>query len=1357
MEFRILGPVEVTKDGQPLPLGPPKQRMLLAALLLRPNEVVSTDELIDALWGEHPPERAAKALQVYVWQLRKLLRREVLETRAPGYALVVSPDQLDLHRFESLLEEARLREPDKAAMVLREALGLFRGRPLADFAYERFAEAESARIDELRLQALDDRIAADLELGRHAELIGELESLVAGQPLRERLRAHLILALYRCGRQAEALAAYQDARRHLVEELGIEPGRELQALQAAILRHDPGLDLASTDTKDVSPDATTDAVAREPPREERKLVTVLAVGIGADTDEGADPELALAAAAPFHTEARREIESHGGIVERLTGDGLTGVFGAPVAHEDDPERAVRAALAIRSWVMDRRDRVWMGIDTGVALVSLAPATQGGHPTIAAGRVLGTAQRMQTAARVNGILVGAQTHRATRDVFEYREAGMVEEKGGSRELRAWEVLGERSRLRAEAARQPTAPLAGRRHELELLVSALARVRNECSPQLVTLVGVPGIGKSRLVLELHHASEKDHPSVSWRRGRCLPYGEGISLWALGEVVKSQAGILESDTPGEAREKLSAAVADVVEDTPDREWITNRLAPLVGAQLAEASTAAQRDESFAAWRRFLELLARDRPLVVVFEDLHWADDTLLDFVDELADRALATPLLILCTARPELLERRPGWGGGKQNSLTVTLEPLSDDETTAILAAVLDRPLDAPARRTLLARAEGNPLYTEQFARSQAEVGTLAELPDTIHGIIAARLDGLSATEKTLLQDAAVVGTVFWLGALESIGGVSTRDAEDVLHALGRKQFVQRVRRPTIAGETEYAFKHVLLRDVAYEQIPLAARAAKHRSAALWIERISEERVTDHAEILTHHYGRALELVQALGPPEDRDALEERYRRSLLLAGDRALQLDVARAEAYFGRALDLVPSHHPDRATVSARAAEVASLAGRYSEAEQRYETAIGELRAHGRTVELGGAMVSLSAVCAFRGETLHARELLDDAIGLLEREAPGTELARAYAQMARRHTLAERWEEAVSWSERALALAERLDMKEVSVLALQYRGNARSGLGDLGGLDDLREAVRAGLDHGLGAETARAYFNLAPVVWLAHGPVQGLELQQAGIEFGERRGVTGIVMLAKGQTLWPLFDLGRWNEAVDRADDVIAWDRQLGGSYAGAIALSSKALVRLLRGQLDEARPLAAESLTRGRRVEDPQILAPALAVSGMIEHALGESNIVVQLLEEFARVCPAATLEGGTFVQEIVRLCAATGALDVAEVLTEGRSEALARHRYGLLSARATMTEARGNLDEAARLYADAAEAWGEYGSVLEQAHALLGLGRSRIALGRSDAESPLVAARDLVTRLGAVPLSAETDALLAEVASATQ
>jgi DNA-binding SARP family transcriptional activator len=1354
VEFRILGPVEVLRDGRPLALGGPKQRTLLAALLLRPNQVVSVDELSDALWGERAPERATKSLQVYVWQLRKLLGHEILQTRSPGYALRVESGDLDLHRFESLCTEARGKDPAEAAVLLRDALALFRGRPLADFAYERFAGAEVARIEELRLQALESRIEADLALGRHAALVGEVEALVAEHPLRERLRSQLMLALYRCGRQAEALAAYQEARRLLVEELGIEPSRELQTLQTAILRHDIGLDQGAADEVTAAPGAEPVGASEPPPRrEERKLVTVLVAALRHDAagSARADPEDVRTELRSLQATVTREIESRGGTVQSLVGESLAAVFGARVAHEDDAERAVRAALAIRDAIAEDADQqAWVGVDTGVALVSLGT---GAHKddAIAAGNVVSAAQQLQVAAPVNGVLVGAQTYRATRDVIAYRPAPSPT-TGEAEGLTAWEALEASSRLGLDSLREPRTPLVGRQRELDLVVSALARVREESSAQLVTLIGVPGIGKSRLVFELFTKVEQEEAPITWRRGRCLPYGEGVSLWALGEIVKAQAGILESDSPDQAGEKLSAAITTLVEDASEREWFKTRLAPLVGFQVVEDARAVERAESFTAWRRFLEALADTRPLVLVFEDVHWADGSLLDFVDELADRVRDAPMLIVCTARPELLARRPGWGGGKPNTLTISLPALSAEETASLVASVSDRPLQADARETLLERAAGNPLYAEQFARVLAEAGALEELPETVHGIIAARLDGLLSAEKTLLQDAAVLGTVFWLGALQAIGGVSRATAEELLHGLERKEFVRLARRSSIAQEAEYVFRHVLLRDVAYDQIPRPVRAAKHRTAAEWIERIAA--VTDHAEILAHHYAQAVELFRAAGEPDEAARLETPLRRFLVMAGDRAFHLNVARAESYYGRALALVPPGHPERATVLTKTADAAWVAGRLAEAQTHYESAIAELRAAGNAVGVGEAMVSLSVVHTIRGEPRRAQALLNEAVALLERETRGPELARAYALIARAHLLSEEWAESLTWSEQALHLAEELDMKEVTVMALQFRGQARSGMGDLGGLDDLREALQTGQDFGLGLETARVHLNIATVVWLADGPAEALEVQRAGIDFGDRHGIASLAMWIKAFTLWTLFDLGAWEELVRIADELISWDHQHGGSYFGVMALSCKAQVLLRRGRLEEAASLSEEFLPRARKIEHPQVLGPALAVTAMIEQAKGNGTAAVELVEEYCRAAPSATLEGGTFDHEAVRLCAATGSLGIAERLLEGRSATLTRHRHGLLTGRAILAEVRGELDEAVRLFAEAAQGWGEYGFVLERAQALLGLGRSRLALGAADATSPLTDAREVFARLRARPLAAATDELLAKVPS---
>src|SRR5205823_7972735 len=409
------------------------------------------------------------------------------------------------------------------------------------------------------------------------------------------------------------------------------------------------------------------------------------------------------------------------------------------------------------------------------------------------------------------------------------------------------------------------------------------RAEQSAQLVTLVGVPGIGKSRLVAELFQITDADPDLISWRQGRSLPYGEHVSFWALGEIVKAHAGILESDDAATAEEKLEGMVEALAEDEREREWLVRHTRPLVGLEGAERT---EREEAFAAWRRLLEAAAEQRPLVLVFEDLHWADDGLLDFVDHLADWATTVPLLIVGTARPELLDRRPGWGGGKRNALTLSIGALSDDETAVLLQRLLDRAvLDAETQQAVLQRAEGNPLYAEEYARMLAEHdGGDLPLPETVQGLIAARIDGLAPAEKALLQDASVVGQVFWPGALAGADATA-------LHALERKEFVRRDRRSSIAGETQYAFLHALVMDVAYGQIPRAERVEKHRRVAEWLASLAGDRAEDHAEMLAHHYREALTLAEAAGI--DASALREPARQAFADGAQRALSLNASAA--------------------------------------------------------------------------------------------------------------------------------------------------------------------------------------------------------------------------------------------------------------------------------------------------------------------------------------------------------------------------------------------------------------------------------------------------------------------------------
>jgi class 3 adenylate cyclase len=421
-------------------------------------------------------------------------------------------------------------------------------------------------------------------------------------------------------------------------------------------------------------------------REERKVVTILFADLVGFTGraERLDPEDVRAMLSPYFARLRSELERFGGTVEKFIGDAVMAVFGAPVAHEDDPERAVRAALAVRDAILELNEgeptldlHVRVAVNTGEAVVALGARPSEGEGMVA-GDIVNTSARLQAAAPVDGILVGETTYRATERAIEYGEREPVRAKGKSEPIPVWEALAARARFGVDVLQSGGAPLVGRRDELDLLSDALGRARRERTPQLLTLVGVPGIGKSRLVWELAQAVDADPDLiVFWRQGRSLPYGEGVTFWAVAEMIKAQAAILETDSAEVAETKLLETVADLVPDPAGARRIESHLRPLVGLTAEGDAGGDRRDEAFGAWRRFFEALAERRPLVLVFEDLHWADDNLLDFVDYLVDWVTDSPLLVIGTARPELLERRPGWGGGKPNAATVSLSPLSDEE--------------------------------------------------------------------------------------------------------------------------------------------------------------------------------------------------------------------------------------------------------------------------------------------------------------------------------------------------------------------------------------------------------------------------------------------------------------------------------------------------------------------------------------------------------------------------------------------------------------------------------------------------------------------------------------------------------
>jgi class 3 adenylate cyclase/tetratricopeptide (TPR) repeat protein len=1113
--------------------------------------------------------------------------------------------------------------------------------------------------------------------------------------------------------------------------------------------------------------------------EERKVVSVLFVDLVGFTaaSEAADPEDVRARLVPYQAMLKREIERFGGTVEKFIGDAVMAVFGAPVAHEDDAERAVRAALRITE-AIDELNReqpalqleVRAGINTGETLVNLAARPELGEG-IVTGDAVNTASRLQGVAPVGGVAVGEATYRATRDAIEFAELPPASLKGKSQPVRVRRAVAARSRFGVDVEQRSPVPMVGRDRELGLLQQVFERALHEPSVQLVTVSGEPGVGKSRLVWEFQRWVDDRPELVSWRQGRCLPYGEGITFWALGEVVKAQAGILESDGPDEAEAKLAAAVESAGVEPGERDWVRAHLAPLVGASGQDQAGRSERDEAFAAWRTFVEALASGHPLVMIVEDTHWADEAMLAFVEHLVDWTTGVPLVVLCTARPELFERHPGWGGGKRNSTTVALGPLAEDDTARLVASLLDQAvLPATAQQALLDRCGGNPLYAEEFVRMLIDRGVLHRrggvwtvdeaatltVPESVQALIAARLDTLDPGRKSLLQDAAVLGKVFWSGAVASMGDRDQTAVRDDLHELARREFVRPARRSSVGGQAEYSFWHLLIRDVAYQQIPRGARADKHRAAAGWIEEVAGDRVADHAELLAFHHEEAIRLREALGEAPTEDELRA-AAQFLDLAGEKTDHLDLPRAIDFYERAAARFDPASTSRAEVLMKLGRAYSNAGRADDAIGAFREAIEIADRVGDAAIGAEARGWWADVVHWKGEAALAEGLLQEAAALLEGAPPGRALVRVRAMQAARLMILDRNEECVPAADAVIDLARPLGMRSDEMIGLQCRGIARVKSGDSGGLEDLEESLRIGLELGIGAPTAVGYTNYADCVWFGAGPQAGLDIHLTGMAFGTKRGLAFQVTWTRAESLWMLYELGRWDEVLSLSAELLDEDEERGGSQIGTITRPFRALVQLQRGHVEEAARLTDAVVPKARDASDPQVLSPALVVAAQVAVAQGERGRAVELLDEMERATREHPFWTLLYLADAARAASAAGDLGPVERLIAAMPAGPRRHDLGMLTARAVTAEHAGRHEEAAGLYAEASAAWADYGHVVERALADLGAGRCLAAAGdRQAALRPLRAAQATFTELGAGPLLSEASSLLVRAAAQT-
>ena len=1097
--------------------------------------------------------------------------------------------------------------------------------------------------------------------------------------------------------------------------------------------------------------------ASAPRREERKRVSVLFCDLVGFTSrsERLDVEDVRGLLAPYYARLRVDLEQFAGTVEKFIGDAVMALFGAPVTHEDDPERAVRAALSIREAIAEFNERdpsldlhVRVGVTTGEALVVLDARPSEGEG-MASGDVVNTAARLQAAAPTDGVLVDETTFRATDRQIIYQPAEPVRAKGKTEAVQVWQALAPRASLGVDVAQAAQTALVGREQELGGLADALARVRRQRAPQLVTLVGVPGIGKSRLVWELLQTVAAEPELTVWRQGRCLPYGEGVALWALGELVKAQAGILDTDPADTAATKLDRAVADLIGDQGEAAWVNEHLRALIGVG-GEAPGGDRRSEAFAAWRRFLEALAEQGPAVLVVEDLHWADEQLLDFLDHLVDWAAEVPLLVVATARPELLARRPGWGGGKPNSAIVSLSPLSEADTAQLVGGLLGQTLlPAETQAALLARAGGNPLYAEEFVRMLADRGYLRRaggswrleggddlpLPETVQGIIAARVDALAPEEKALLQDAAVLGKVGWLGALAALEDAQPSALEERLHTLERREFLRRERRSQVAGERQYAFRHVLVRDVAYGQLPRAARADRHRRAAEWLQGLSPDRAEDRAELLAHHWRAALDYARAAG--QDTAGLAERARLALREAGDRALDLNAfSAATRWYAAALELWPAADTERPRLLLRLGK----ARRYAEhgGGELLEAARDGLLAQGDREGAAEAERLLSLLLSFQGQAERAIEHDRRAVALLEGAPPSGAKVTMLDSLAGGLLLTGQPEEAIRVGRQALAMAEALGLDRERAGPLDCIGYARVASGDRGGLADLEQAVAISVQANAPL-SAINYGNLADALIALGDLARGAELQAKAYQAAERFGIDSVVRYLQAERAFQDYWQGRWDAALDGADQFI--DEAQAGSphYMERACRLVRGLIRLARGDLPGALADASTAVELATQIGDPDALLPALAVHARallanrrVREASARAN---DLLVELAKRGPLATTPdwSGQLALVLHALGQGAGLLELAATLTMPTPWL-----------QAATAIAVGEFEEAAKLYAG-------IGSLPDEAFARLRAAEHLFNAGRhTDANAQLQPALAFYRQVAATGYLREGDALVA-------
>jgi class 3 adenylate cyclase/tetratricopeptide (TPR) repeat protein len=834
--------------------------------------------------------------------------------------------------------------------------------------------------------------------------------------------------------------------------------------------------------------AARTAVAGPAAVAERRLVTVLFADLVGFTPfaEEKDPEEVRELLGRYFDLAREVIERYGGTVEKFIGDAVMALWGAPVAREDDAERAVRAALELADAVpgLGPTIRARCGVLTGEAAVTLGATGQG----LVAGDLVNTAARLQSVAPPGSVLVGEATMRAASAAIAYEEAGEQALKGKAAPVPAWRAL----RILAERGGRgrsdlPEPPFVGRDEELRLLRDAVTAVGRDRRARLVSITGPGGIGKSRLAWELEKWVDGVAEPVYWHRGRSPSYGEGISFWALGEMVRRRAGLAETDDEATTRERIAATVAEHVPSEDDRRWVEPALLTLLGV---EPAPAGGRDVLFAAWRIFFERIAEEGTTVLLFEDLQWADTGLLDFVEQLLAWSRSSPILVVTLARPELFERRPGWGSSARSATTLALEPLPAEAMRRLLDGFVPG-LPEPAIAAILARADGIPLYAVETVRALVAEGRLAEsdgayrpvgdlgtlaIPDTLRSLIASRLDALEPADRVLVQAASVLGHSFTLGGIAATTGEDPVSLEPRLATLVRRELLSLEADPRSPERGQYTFVQSLIREVAYGTLARRDRRERHLAVARWYEVLGDEEL---AGALASHY---LEAHRASARGPEADAVAAQARRALRGAAERAAALGAhEQAIAYLEQALEVTPEA-AERAELLLRAARSSDLASRYAEAVPFAEQAIAAFEAAGDVTGTVRARSELGAILLDAARIADARDVLEATLAGVDEAVDPAVRAEVLSNLSRALMRSDEPGRAIEVADRALAIAERLDLELIVAEAFNNKG---SSLGYLGRRREavalLEAAARAAQAGGFVGAELRALANLGAIV------------------------------------------------------------------------------------------------------------------------------------------------------------------------------------------------------------------------------------------------------------------------------------